>query len=156
MEQQSTQEIRVVPFACWKYILSNHCICHLYNSNELPLRHLLEHLDGSTTGPRSFPSAVGKPLQVCETMPMVQFKPMQCELEELPDPVLQDLSTDQRYLYDRCRYAAGRTCDEALLHRLPGKLVMSRWLTLANRVLRLYVSTKEPSSCLSTITESSY
>ena len=90
---------------------------------------------------------------MCETLPVVQFKPMQCELEVLPDSVLHDLSTDQRYLYDMCRYVTSGTCDEALLHRLPGKLVMSRWLTLANRVLRLYVSTKEPSSCLSTITE---
>ena len=35
----------------------------------------------------------------------------------------------------------------------PGKLAHSRWLTTANRILRLYVATEEPSDTLLTITE---
>lgn len=127
-------------------------IC-LLHGNELPLRHLFEHLDGHTTGPHSFSGSLGTQLQECETMPRVQFQKIECDLKVLPDSVLQDLSTDQTYLYDMCRAVASGTCDEALSHRNPGKLVMSRWLTLANRVLRLYIATKEPSNSLSTISE---
>jgi len=127
-------------------------IC-LLHTNELPLRHLFEQLDGSTTGPRSFSGELGTQVQRCENMPMVKFQQIECDLQVLPDSVLQDLSTDQRYLYDMSQAVSSGICDEALLHRSPGKLVMSRWLTLANRILRLYVATKEPSNCLSTITE---
>lgn len=43
--------------------------------------------------------------------------------------------------------------DEGLLKRQPGKMVHSRWLTTANRILRLYVSSKNPSTNLCIITE---
>lgn len=125
----------------------------LFHSNELPLRHLFEHLDGSTSGPRSYSGPVGTSLQQCDNMPVVEFQRMECDLPELPDSVVHDLSTDQRYLYDMCRAVASGTCSEALSHRIPGKLVMSRWLTMATRVLRLYVATKEPSNTLMIITE---
>ena len=121
------------------------CLLH---GNELPLRHLFEHLDGSTTGPRSFSGPVGAQLQHCETMPKAKFAPIESNLQVLPDSVLQDLSTDQKYLYDICQAITSGICDEALLHRNPGKLVMSRWLTLANRVLRLYIATEIPTNTL--------
>ena len=35
------------------------CLLH---ANELPLRHLLQHLDGSTSGPRAFSGPIGKAL----------------------------------------------------------------------------------------------
>jgi len=126
------------------------CLLH---GNELPLRHLFEHLDGSTTGPRSFSGPVGTQLQYCETMPKVEFVPIESNLPVLPDSVVQDLSTDQKYLYDICQTLNSGNCDEALLHRNPGKLVMSRWLTLANRVLRLYIATNTPTNSLMAIAE---
>ena len=65
--------------------------------NELPLRHLVEHLDGPTSGPR----ALSGPL--------------------------------------------------ALSKREPGTMSHSRWLTTANRLLRLYVATADPSDSLKTL-----
>lgn len=36
-------------------------------------------------------------------------------------------------------------CSVQLANRQPGKLVHARWLTAGNRMLRLYVSTENPS-----------
>ncbi|KAB0805378.1 hypothetical protein PPYR_02348 [Photinus pyralis] len=47
-----------------------------------------------------------------------------------------------------CGAISKGTVDEKLSKRSPGKMVHSRWLTTANRILRLYVSTDEPSENL--------
>lgn len=44
-------------------------VCQLH-ANELPLRHLLQHLDGSTAGPKAFSGAIGKKLPTCEKLPV--------------------------------------------------------------------------------------
>ncbi|GBN11797.1 hypothetical protein AVEN_47105-1, partial [Araneus ventricosus] len=36
-------------------------------------------------------------------------------------------------------------CQPSLANETPGKLSHARWLTCANRLLRLYVSTRDPS-----------
>ena len=41
---------------------------------EMLLRHLLEHLDGSTTGLRSFFGHIGKALSICQNMSVVAFE----------------------------------------------------------------------------------
>jgi len=64
---------------------------------------------------------------------------------KLPELTCSDLSTDQRYLYDICQGVIDGTCSEELGRRNPGKMAHSRWLTTANRILRLYVSTPNPS-----------
>ncbi|GBM27866.1 hypothetical protein AVEN_66414-1 [Araneus ventricosus] len=51
--------------------------------NELPLRHLFAHVDGTTTGPRSFTGEIGKSLAVCEKLPVVSFTPIECTLCEV-------------------------------------------------------------------------
>lgn len=127
-----------------------HWFVCLLHGNELPLRHLFEKLDGSTTGPRSFSGPVGKLLAKCETLPVAQFKKIECEFPALD---IRDLSTDQQYLNDICLAVKSGHCDEALSNREPGRLVMSRWITLANRVLRLYVSTEEPCDALKIVAE---
>jgi len=50
-------------------------IC-LLHANELPLRHLLQKLDGVTRGPTSFSGPIGKAIQACENMPVVAFSPI--------------------------------------------------------------------------------
>ena len=57
---------------------------------------------------------------------------------------IQDLSTDQRYLYEISQSVSSGFCSEELARRNPGKMAHSRWLTTANRVLRLYISTSNP------------
>lgn len=52
--------------------------------NELPLRHLLLHLDGTTTGPKCFSGPIE--FTVIPTI--------------LPEIARNELSIDQKYLYD--------------------------------------------------------
>ena len=51
-------------------------ICQLH-ANELPLRHLMEYLDGVTAGPRVFAGVIGKSLSTCEQLPIVAFEPIE-------------------------------------------------------------------------------
>jgi hypothetical protein len=116
-------------------------ICMLH-ANELPLRHLLQYLDGSTSGPRAFRGPIGKGLANCHTLPLVMFDKIDVVL---PMVILKDLSTDQQYLWEMCEAISKGECSLDLSKRNPGALNHSRWITTANRVLRLYVASEEPS-----------
>lgn len=109
-------------------------IC-LFHANELPLRHLLQKLDGPSTGPSGYSGTIGKALETCENLPVVSFNPIQSG--NFPVLVPDDLSTDQKYLWDICQTVTSGICTESLANRNPGKLSHSRWLTAANRILRL-------------------
>jgi len=122
-------------------------VCQLHG-NELPLRHLLEHLDGSTTGPRAFSGPIGKSLSTCQLMPIIVFEKIDADL---PTVDLISLSTDQKYLWEITNAIACGECSPSLGQRSPGTLNHSRWITTANRVLRLYVATSEPSEQLKTL-----
>lgn len=115
------------------------CLLHF---NELPFRHLFHHLDGVTTGPKSFSGPIGKKLVGCEKLPPVQFEPVDCPIPIIDRKVL---SKDQMYLLDISVAINTGTISEDLAARDPGPLSHSRWLTAANRVLRLYVSMEIPS-----------
>ena len=58
------------------------CVC-LLHSNELPLRHLFEHLDGAISDPSVFSRAIGKALTFCEKMPAKRFNRIDCSLPSL-------------------------------------------------------------------------
>jgi hypothetical protein len=122
------------------------CMLHI---NELPLRHLFMHLDGTTTGPQSFCGPIGKALKDVERQPVVKFAAIHSILPDMPS---KDLSTDQRYLYEITTAVVEGRCPEGLSQRDPGKISHSRWLTTANRILRLYMSTEEPSQALKELT----
>nr|CAH7763285.1 unnamed protein product [Callosobruchus chinensis] len=119
-------------------------ICQIH-SNELPLRHLFEYLDGRTTGPTQHLGPIGKMLENCETRPVVNFVPV---VGFLPEVNLDDLSTDQQYLYKMCQVVSCGYCQPNLANLQPGKLSHARWLTKANRLLRLYISCENPSENL--------
>lgn len=57
-------------------------------------------------------------------------------------------STDEKYLYEISKAVATGNCPQALANKMPGMLHHARWLTKASRVLRLYVSSVEPSKKL--------
>jgi hypothetical protein len=122
-------------------------ICQLH-FNELPLRHLLLHLDGVTSGPRSFSGPIGKQMSTCEKSPIVAFSPIDVNLPDMTDVTL---STDQQYLYKMCKAVGSGSCSTDIARREPGTLSHARWLTAANRLLRLYVSTKTPHDNLVTL-----
>jgi hypothetical protein len=121
------------------------CLLH---ANELPLRHLFQSLDGATTGPHGFAGTLGKALHKCDELPVVEYRPVETDLPHV-DP--RDLSTDQRYLYEITQAVSTGDCSRDLSLRNPGALNHSRWLTTANRLLRLYVGSENPSDTLVTI-----
>lgn len=123
--------------------------CQLH-ANELPLRHLIQNLDGKTSGPRSYTGDIGKKLEECETLDIVDFHSIPTSIPAINQA---DLSTDQKYLYNIVTSISNGVLRPGLQSMNPGKLAHSRWLTTANRILRLYVSTEEPSATLVTITE---
>lgn len=119
-------------------------ICMLH-ANELPLRHLINKVDGVTQGPKGFSGIIGQALMTCELLPVVQFEPI--ILENCPNLDVE-VSTDQQYLYDICHAISAGICSPDLAARRPGPVVHSRWLTTASRILRLYVGTDDPSENL--------
>lgn len=127
-------------------------VCMLH-ANELPLRHLFHHLDGNTSGPRGFSGLIGKQLENCEKLPVIEFKSIQGNLPAMPEDILKDLSADQKYLFEMCQAISVGLCDTRISNRNPGKLAHSRWVTTANRLLRLYISRKNPSPSLRTLAE---
>lgn len=122
-------------------------VCQLHG-NELPLRHLINSFGCVTTGPSAFSGDFGKQLLNCQSNKVQKFKPIAIDFPNEID----DLSTDQRYLLDICHAIHNGCCSEELSKRDPGKMVHSRWLTTANRILRVYVSESNPSDIILTLT----
>lgn len=121
------------------------CLLHM---NELPFRHLFEHIDGTTSGPRTYSGSIGKELENCEKQPIVDFQPIPTDLPELS---AEEISTDQKYLYKIVQAVSTGTFPNDLANKSPGKMSHARWLTRANRILRLYISVKTPSENLITL-----
>ncbi|GBL86819.1 hypothetical protein AVEN_96051-1 [Araneus ventricosus] len=118
--------------------------------NELTLMHLFETSDGPTNGSKSYSSNIEKALLTCETLPVTTFEIID---GELPTTDRRDLSKDQIYLLEKSQAVILGNCSDELARLIPGTLSHSRWLTTANRVLRLYVSSPAPSLKLKQISE---
>lgn len=115
------------------------CLLHL---NELPLRHLFISLDGPMSGPHSFNGPIGKSISKSLQQPLVNFgvivgEPISCDKHLL--------SSDQLYFFEIVNVVKTGIVPKNFDSRMPGRLNHARWLTLANRVLRLYISTEVPS-----------
>jgi len=123
-------------------LLRSICLLHI---NELPLRHLFVAVDGQTYGPRSFSGEIGKKIGKCNSLKIVVFERIECNLPEMD---LTSLSKDQQYLYKAVHAINEGHFSDQLSVMEPGPLSHSRWLTLANRILRLYVSTQNCSEGL--------
>ena len=114
------------------------CLLHI---NELPLRHLITKLDGSTKTPSTLSGPIGLQLPKVNEMPLKQFQLIHAEVIDFD---VNALSNDQTYLLKITNMVACGTIDAYIMKNTPGKLNHSRWLTTANRILRLYVATDEP------------
>lgn len=84
---------------------------------------------------------------------VTDFEPIQ--LENMPammdDEHEIELSTDVKYLYKMAKAISDGIVSGDLANIKPGPIVHSRWLTKANRTLRLYVATNKPSANLKTL-----
>ncbi|GBO11829.1 hypothetical protein AVEN_267194-1 [Araneus ventricosus] len=119
-----------------------HWVIYLLHFNELTMRYLFETLDGPTNGPKSSSGNIGKAFLTCKTLPATTIEIID---GELPTTGRRDLSKNQIYLIEISQAVQLVYCSEELARRTHGTLSLSRWLTTANRVLRLYVSFPAPS-----------
>ena len=92
--------------------------------------------------PRGLPQGQGRPrglqlcckaLQTCDRNPVVHFEPTEAR-EPLRSINVDDLSTDQKYLYAVCLAVTSDQFHDDLENKNFGNICQSRWLTLANRV----------------------
>ncbi|GBN21594.1 hypothetical protein AVEN_177251-1 [Araneus ventricosus] len=74
-------------------------VCQLH-ANELPLRHIFAHMDGTTTGSRNLTGEIRKSLTGCEKLPVVSSTAIEYTLCEVTKK--KDLSSDQLYLMEIC------------------------------------------------------
>ncbi|GBM26351.1 hypothetical protein AVEN_239351-1 [Araneus ventricosus] len=114
-------------------------ICSLH-CHEFPLRHLFE---SNSSDPLSYTRDIGRNLKGYETLSHVAFNFIESELRGI-DP--HSRSCDQKYLLDICAAISSSVGSSDLAKRQPGTLNLARWLTTANRILKLYLSTSNPSN----------
>ncbi len=121
------------------------CLLHL---GELPFKKLYEFLFGKCNGPTDFAS-IGPELKECHNYPVAPFKKIAVKY---PKMQLDGLSNDQRYLFLMALAVKSGSVPQELAQYKPGPLNLARWLTLASRILRFYVSQSDPSPELKIIT----
>ena len=117
-------------------------ICMLH-TNELPLRHLIQKLDGPTGSGNTLTGPAGRLLPQTQSLPYnPNFEPLSCgePLVTLPPEVLADLSWDQQYGYKMIKALEAGSVPRALQIMVIGPLDHSRWLTCGNRLVLLSVS----------------
>ncbi|GBM43156.1 hypothetical protein AVEN_2281-1 [Araneus ventricosus] len=83
----------------------------------------------------------------CEKL-LLLFNSIECDLPGI-DPT--NLSCNQKYLLNNCTAISSGVGSSVLAKCQPGMLNLARWLTTANRILRLYISTSDPSNELITL-----
>ena len=70
------------------------------------------------------------------------------QFPNVPYQVLKKMSKDQRDLYELCQVVMTGVVTRVVEHKL-GKCILYRWLTLASRILRLYISQVSSDSSIS-------
>lgn len=123
-------------------------ICQLH-LNEMPFRHIFKELDGKTTGPSSYSGHIGSAIdaQLVDLDP-IKFCKVRGRVKQIPRTVVNQFTGDQKYFYDICHAVQTGEIPTGLELKSPGKLSEERWLTKANRILRLYISTEKPTDQL--------
>ena len=104
-------------------------------------------IDGETSGPSTLKGIVGKQIDnnIFYTGDIRTFKPVEVwnPIPDLSAEVIRNMSSDQAYLYRIVKAVMTGSeyftqIDKQLRTASPGKLHGARWITLANRILRLY------------------
>ena len=114
------------------------CMIHI---NELPLRHLISNLDGTTNSSVGYSGPIGKLLsKVNELSVNYNFKAMPggMDLIYLPENIVKNLSTDQKNCYLLVNAIKNGDLSKELASYKCGPLCHSRWLTTAQGLLMLW------------------
>ena len=114
------------------------CACH---TNKLPLRHLIEKVDGKTSSKDGFTGPIGKLLSSVGDMEVnYDFRPLPGgeDLPPLPPEILKEQCTDAYVSYQYCKAVKTGILKPELGELKPGKIVHSRWLTTGEALLILW------------------
>ena len=134
--------------------------------NELPLRHLIETIDGKFHGPQAFSGPIGK--VICKHPSkwldnIVQFKKV--KLTKKAQPIMnavmnsnpeEYLNDDQLYFYklwvalSKGNETAGKAHNQPkeLWERYPSKVHLARWANTAAAIMRLFAQRHLPAEDL--------
>ncbi|KAL4712560.1 hypothetical protein ACJJTC_007576 [Scirpophaga incertulas] len=123
--------------------LDQNCDLNEILNSPRPVRQKKKLVFRWSTGPNSLKGPIGEKLIKCETLPVVQFESIDCQIPEIDK---KTLSKDQKYLLEISEAIKSGECPKDLSIRDPGPLSHSRWLTTANRALRLYISQENPTA----------
>ena len=127
-------------FELWNRQPVHRYICQLH-VNELHWREVYVKLDGNTTDSKSFSGPIGKMVAgAVETAPVVDFNPVPGGVESADSDALFQLSHGQSLLYQLAVGMQSGHVPASVANRKTGPLNHARCLTLACRVLRVYVS----------------
>lgn len=121
------------------------CMLHLM---DLILKAVVSLYYGDTIGPGVYFGKINEELHGCHTLPIVEFATV--SLKNMPACCTQSfdqsrLNYDQKYLYELSQAVDTGNVTGHLADRKPGELSEPRWTTLASRMLRLYISSENPS-----------
>ena len=121
-------------------------ICLLHHL-ERPWLNLFLRVDGRSLGPDTFEGPLGKIIGgEVHKLPVVDFLPINCPgFPQIAASELKKLSKDQQDFYHLCACAIIGVCPPNIANLILGLLSLYRWLTFGSRVLRLYISTPDPS-----------
>ena len=115
-------------------------ICAIH-TNELPIRHLIQKLDGPTTYKDGFTGKIGKLLNKVEELEYnPNFLPIGVDEEDLiqlPESVLKNMSRDSQVCYKLCKAIKAGKLPEELRDIKLGEINHARWLTTQGRIIIL-------------------
>ena len=125
--------------------------------NELPLRNLVEHIDGGTTSGTQWSGSIGSLLgkNLCDK-DVIKFTPITTDMDDITKEVAADLSTDQNLFLAFFKAVSSGVFFNDIAHRQIGQLCQARWLTCAIRILSLYCRTQDQSVELKILVTHSY
>ena len=132
-------------------------IC-LLHCNELPLRHLIEHIDGKYLGPGAYAGPLMKEIvanrKAGYNLPVVQFQKIEGDVDtDLPDYVSENLNNDCKQLREHCLAIQTGHVPESLQNKTPPDFHQARWLTTAINILWKYERTPRPTTSLKKLTK---
>ena len=111
-------------------------IC-LFHTNELQLRHLLQHLNGKTTAPTGYRGENGKKLELCEKMHIMNFEKFGATLTEKTLYELRQINVvSMKHVLGFRRETFYSVCFGSM---------QEKWVISAYKILMLHVLIKYPS-----------
>ena len=118
-------------------------------------------IDGEFSGPITLKGKIGKLIcnNIFYTQNIVNFRVIKARrsMPKLSAKIIRKMSNNQAYIYRIVQAVMSGSgyflIDKQLRSASPGKLHGARWITLANRILRLYCSTSEPTDELIRLVE---